>query len=181
MEKIEKRQSRKVGVAGSFQNQLMGNNSTTPEVGKGATILMYSDRHPYEVISVSDDGNSCKIRELDFEFVGESYGDERYILSSNPEGNVSTLEWNEKKGKWGYAWREVQVIKALFKRLLDEYSYGWSKHLPNGVKYDDLVIGEYAGVNTRLKLVKGITKEYKRFSPVSIVFGSADKYRDPHF
>src|SRR5690606_29571793 len=37
-------QKAKIGQAGSFVNQLMANNSSIPEVGKGATVLMYTDR-----------------------------------------------------------------------------------------------------------------------------------------
>ena len=44
MENLILKQKRKVGVAGGFINQMMGNNSTTPIVGEGATILHYSDR-----------------------------------------------------------------------------------------------------------------------------------------
>ena len=33
IEKKEKKQTRKIGVAGGFINQMMGNNSTTPKVG----------------------------------------------------------------------------------------------------------------------------------------------------
>ena len=39
--KSVKKQSRKVGVAGGLINQIMGNNSTDPKVGEGATILKY--------------------------------------------------------------------------------------------------------------------------------------------
>ena len=35
------RQKTKVGVDGSLMNQLMGNNSTLPKVGEGATIMYY--------------------------------------------------------------------------------------------------------------------------------------------
>ncbi len=65
-----KRQTRRVGVAGGFFNQLMGNNSTEPVVGKGCTILMYSDRDPYQVIDVSEDGNKCTIQAMNYKFVG---------------------------------------------------------------------------------------------------------------
>ncbi len=176
-----KTQTRKVGVAGGFINQMMGNNSTNPEVGKGATILMYSDRHAYEVTEVSEDGNKCKIRAMECKFIGSGYGDERYSYKSNLESQESNLEWNDKKGCWGYTCTKVQIIKALVNKLFKEYGYGWAKHLPNGVKYDDLVVGEFAGVSTELKLVKGITKEYKLFDKVSIIFGVMEQYRDPSF
>ena len=89
-----KKQSRKVGVAGGFINQMMGNNSTTPKVGEGATILMYSDRESYD------------------------------HLYENP--NADNF-YNQKK------------------------------------------------------LINGVTKQYKNFNKVSIIFGVMEQYRDPHF
>ena len=41
--------------------------------------------------------------------------------------------------------------------------------------------GDEKEFNPRLKLVKGITKEYKTFSKVSVIFGRMDEYRDPSF
>ena len=49
------KQSAKIGIAGSFINQMMSNNSTLPEVGKEATVMHYTDRSCYEVIEVSKD------------------------------------------------------------------------------------------------------------------------------
>lgn len=176
-----KKQSRKVGVAGSFQNQMMGNNASEPKVGEGATILHYSDREPYEVIEVSEDGMSCVIRTMGYKFIGQSYGDERYEYFSDPNGYTQTLEWNEKKGCWGIVSYVIEPIKKLRKDLFNEFGYDWWNHLPNGVKYEDLIDGEPMGIDTKYKLIKGVTKEYKNFRKVSIVFGYADKYRDPHF
>ena len=41
--------------------------------------------------------------------------------------------------------------------------------------------GEESGVNTKLKLVDGVTKMYRNFSKVSIIFGVMNEYRDPSF
>ena len=178
-----RKQRRKVGVAGSFQNQMMGNNASEPKVGEGATILHYSDREPYEVIEVSEDGKKCVIRTMNAKFIGSGYGDERYEYSSNPEGYTSTLEWNEKKGCWGKVHSEVAIIKSLAKKYSKEYGYGWYEILlkENNLSHKDLIDGEPMGVYTKYKLIKGLTKEYKRFYEVSIIFGFADKYVDPHF
>lgn len=177
----KKRQTRAVGVAGGFINQVMGNNSTEPKVGEGATILMYSDREPYEVIEVAEDGMSCVIRSVNSTFVGSGYGDERYTYESDPEGYTLTLEWNEKKGTWGKVSRTIEIMKSLRERLFKQYGFGWENYLPNGVKFDDLIDGERRGLDTKYKFVKGITREYKNFSPVSIIFGRMEKYRDPSF
>ncbi|GEM_PF-1410264 len=177
------KQSRKVGTAGSFQNQMAGNNSSYPVVGEGATELMYSDRYPYEVISVSDDKTKCTIRSMKAIYCGSGYGDEQYTYESNPDGHTTNLEWNEKKGKWGRVTEQVEIIKALRKKLVKEYGWlEWSKFLPNGITVDELFEGQdNKGLDTDMKLIKGITKTYKKFNPISIIFGYADKYRDPHF
>jgi len=179
---IEKRQSRKVGVAGGFINQMMGNNSSIPIVGEGATILGYSDRQAYQVIEVSDDGLSCVIQEMNTKFVGESYGDERYEYSDNSEGHTLTLEWNAKKSCWGEISYSVDIIKSLEKKYYKEYGYGWLDILlsERGLTYDDIVEGEGEGMFYH-KLIDGLTKKYKNFSRTSIIFGVAEQYRDPSF
>ena len=178
-EDITKRQSRKVGVAGGFFNQIMGNNITVPVVGEGATILHYSDRSAYEVISVDEDSASCVIRAMDCKYVGSGIGDEKYEYSSNPDGITSTVTWSDKKQCWGQVSKSIEIIKSLQKRLFNEHGYEWTKFLP--VPYDELVDGGWLGVHTRYKLVKGVTKEYTNFYPISIIFGVMEKYRDPSF
>lgn len=175
-----KKQSRKVGVAGGFINQLMGNNSTQPKVGAGATILMYSDRHAYEVIEVSENGNSCVIRAMHCEFVGSGYGDERYEYSSDEENHTKTLEWSNKQNRWGSVGYSVDIIKSLQNQLINDYSCDWYNNLPNGVNYSDLK-DENDEDCLRLKVVAGITKKYKNFSKVSVIFGVMEEYRDPTF
>jgi len=174
-----KRQTRKVGVAGGFINQMMGNNSTTPVVGEGATILMYSDRDAYEVISVSDNGNQCVIRAMETTFVGACYGDERYTYKSNKNGETKTLEWNAKKGCWGEVTYTIEIIRALAKRLEKEYGWDWVDHLP--VDINDIIIEDETNPFVRYKLVPGVTKEYKNFYKVSVIFGVMEQYRDPSF
>jgi len=181
-----KKQSKKVGVAGSFQNQMMGNNASEPKVGEGATILMYSDREPYEVIEVAEDGMSCVIRNMSAKHIGQCYGDERYELSSNPKGYTQTLEWNEKKGCWGSVSYSVDIIKSLYNKYCKEYGYTDAMEIllkDFGIaNYQDLYEDPKAdNFYNQKMLIKGVTKRYKNFSKVSVIFGSADKYRDPSF
>lgn len=176
-------QTRKVGVAGGFINQMMGNNSTTPVVGEGATILMYSDRSAYEVIEVSKDGNSCVIRKMDTKNIGTSYGDERYTYKSNPNNHTMDLEWSNKKQCWGEVSYTTEIIKSLQKKYYQENGFGWLEILlaDNGFVYDDLRTSEYDFHGKQLKFVKGLTKQYKNFEPKSIIFGIMEQYRDPSF
>ena len=180
-----KKQSRKVGVAGGFINQMMGNNSTTPKVGEGATILMYSDRHANEVTWVAEDGLSCKIRSMDCKFVGSGYGDERYTYHSNPKNHNKTLEWSNKKQCWGEVGYSVEIIKALGNKYYKKYGYGWTDVLLkecNIESYDHLYENPNAdNFYNQKKLIKGVTKKYKNFNKISIIFGVMEEYRDPHF
>lgn len=175
-----KKQTRKVGVAGGFVNQMMGNNSTEPKVGEGATRLWYSDREPFEVTWVSECGNKCEIREMDTEWIGTSYGDERYNYISNPNNNIEQLEWCSKRNCWGMVTYKIEIIKSLADRLYKQYGYGWSDFLPQGYKYKDLIEYDDFGDGT-LKLITGVTKRYKNFHKISIIFGEMSKYVDPHF
>ena len=39
---------------GSIVNYLYGNNATVPIIGKGATVLLWTDRHAYEVLEINE-------------------------------------------------------------------------------------------------------------------------------
>tara|TARA_Y100000310_G_scaffold292019_1_gene320435 strand:+ start:576 stop:1133 length:558 start_codon:yes stop_codon:yes gene_type:complete len=181
-----KRQRQKVGTAGSFQNQMMGNNTTEPKVNEGCTILHYSDRDAYEVIQVSEDKNSCIIRKMGTKHIGESYGDERYEYFSNPELHTMNLEWNDKKGQWGEVTYSVEIIKALYNKYDKQYGWGCIDILLKDFglnDYQELYDNPEAEDNfyNEKKLIKGLTKRYKNFKKVSIIFGHASQYRDPSF
>jgi len=178
---ISRKQFRKVGVAGSFQNQMMGNNSTLPVVGEGATKLLYSDRIAYEVIWVNDQQDKCRIREMGKNHLGKTYGDERYEYYSDEDNPILKLEYNYKKQEWGIVYYTTEIIRATANRLNKKYGFGWENHLPGGIKYHDLVDQVNNGIYTKLKLIPGITKRYKNFNKISIIFGIMEEYRDPHF
>ncbi len=50
-------------MRGSFVNAIMGGGNAAPEVGMGVTVLMYTDRFPGTIVSVSASGKSFKFRE----------------------------------------------------------------------------------------------------------------------
>ena len=184
-QKTVKRQTRKIGVAGGFINQMMGNNDTLPVVGEGATILMYSDREAHEVIEVSDDGMQCVIRKMDAKNIGTSYGDERYTYKSNPENYTTTLEWSNKKQCWGSVGYSVEIIKALANKYYKKYGWGSTEILLKdcGIEsyqhlYEDPNADNYYN---QMMIIDGVTKKYKNFTKVSIIFGTMQQYRDPSF
>ena len=47
---------------GSLMNHMMSNSSRQPKVGEGATVLGWTDRKAYEVISVSKDGKEVVLQ-----------------------------------------------------------------------------------------------------------------------
>ena len=57
-----KQKGTRIGAAGGFFNQLMSHNSTVPVVGEGATELLYSDRHAYEVLAVDEKKKTAVLR-----------------------------------------------------------------------------------------------------------------------
>tara|TARA_R110002020_G_scaffold429873_1_gene639524 strand:+ start:80 stop:637 length:558 start_codon:yes stop_codon:yes gene_type:complete len=185
MKNSVKKQNRKIGVAGGFINQMMGNNTSTPNVGEGATILMYSDREAYEVIEVSNDGNACVIREMDTTYVGSGYGDEQYTYQSNENNHTINIEWNDKKQCWGKVGTSIEIIKALYKKYNKEYGYNAIDMIlkDNGIEsYQHLYANPKAdNFYEPKKIIEGVTKEYKTFNKVSIIFGIMEKYVDPSF
>lgn len=71
-----------------------------PEVGMGATHIMWTDRHAYTVISVSLSGKKCivqrdKAKRTDNNGMSESQG---YLFEPDPDGKTHEI----KLGKDGY-------------------------------------------------------------------------------
>jgi len=50
--------------SGSLVNRILGNNSTKPVAGEYATVLCYTDRYAYKVISVDPDGKGCLLQDV---------------------------------------------------------------------------------------------------------------------
>jgi hypothetical protein len=72
-----------------------------PTVGDGATMLGWSDRHPYTVIEVSPNGRTVVVQE-DFAVRTDNYGMsdcQSYEYSRNPDGRTSTVTLR-KNGRW---------------------------------------------------------------------------------
>jgi len=65
----------------------------------------------------------------------------------------------------------------------DAHGYGWMDILfaEHGLTHNDIVEGDNVGWGAKYKLVDGLTKRYKNFSGISIIFGIAEQYRDPSF
>lgn len=167
------KQTSKVGVAGSFINQLMGNNSTVPEVGKGATQLFYSDRTCYEVVEVSEDKTMAKLEYLEAKADASKplgMGHQNWILE--PTGQFITVVW--RRNKWCVKGSEVVFTKAFADahkgRFLSqcltpeqkEIIYADGSFYPTGV-------------------IDGITKKKDTYNEIKLLFGVKDYRYDWEF
>lgn len=166
MENTIKRQKSKVGVAGSLFNQLMSNNSSIPEVGKGATQMHYTDRTCYEVIEISKDGKTVKLEILDAEWDKTKPGGEghqNWILK--PTGRFVTVSWRHN------AWR-LKSEKVVF---TEEYA----KTL--GPKFHDSEDYKKIFIDGEMIVVEGITEFKTEWHKINILFGKKDYYFDWSF
>jgi hypothetical protein len=175
------KQTRKVGVAGGFFNQMMGNNSSRPVVGEGATVLMYSDRDAYQVTWVSDCGTQCIINPAIMKYTGTNYGDETYEYQGYHEGGWEEVVWH--KGSWckveGHIKYEPKFERMMNEKYIDKGKYWYGSDADNEAKSMGVenLFNEYC----KLNVVSGITKMIKRYNKISILFGSMNQYRDPSF
>lgn len=106
---------------GSLQNRLQENMpAIKPQLGMGATEILYTDRHAYEVIAVKDERHctvrqyECKIKE------GTSWYDQEYDYISNPRGRVVNL-FLTKKGKWVQRYPSGRYGNTFRMGIADEY------------------------------------------------------------
>lgn len=72
-----------------------------PEVGMGATVLSYTDRHAYTIVEVSKSGKTIKIQEdtatrKDANGMSES---QDYEFSRNPKGAIYSARFGKKGWK----------------------------------------------------------------------------------
>ena len=83
---------------GSLTNILYGNaKSTPPYIGQGATEVLWTDRHAYEVIAIKDERHII-VRRMNARLVSE-YEDQEYELTSDPNGSCVNL-FRKKNGQW---------------------------------------------------------------------------------
>ena len=96
---------------GSLNNRLEENRMFCDEikVGTGMTEYYWSDRHPYEIVEVTDQKH-IKVRELGHKCVGEPMTN-TWELFSNPDNPIRTMT---KRGKYWY-WTVVVTTDILDK------------------------------------------------------------------
>jgi hypothetical protein len=179
--KTKFQQRAKVGVAGSFHNQLMSNNATLPEVGKGATELHYTDRTCYEVIEVSEDKMTVKLERLeariDPEYLkqlkgGDSVGHQNWVF--DPTGQFITVVWRQ--GAWRIKVRKIKFTKDIIETAI---AVGFSS--PARILTPEQHDAVYANNVWPQNVVDGITRETFEYPKIKLLFGVKDYYYDWSF
>ena len=168
-----KQKGRKIGSAGSFFNQLMSHNSSIPEVGKGATLLFYSDRHAYEVIEVDEKKKMAVIQRYNPKRI-DSYG---MSDSQDYEYKELTEEKITLYYKWG-SWKQKHNVV----RFTDEAGklYGmFGRELHDAYQKAG---GQYNDRRCFItSIIPGLTKMTTEWSSVNIIFGEKREYYDYSF
>ncbi|CPW67078.1 hypothetical protein [Mycobacteroides abscessus] len=87
---------------GSLHNMIAANTrSAAPQVGMGATIVMWSDRHAATIVGVSDSGSTVSVQR-DRATRTDNYGmsdSQSYAYSPNPEASIQAFTLR-KTGRW---------------------------------------------------------------------------------
>lgn len=157
-----KRQSVKLdNNVGSLQNYLMGNNSTLPVVGEGATILSYTDRRACEVISVSEDGKRVVLEGYNAIRTDKNGMSDEQEYRYELNGRQNTIVW--RNGAWRYECEQIWFTdEALMMTYEDRQKcYDPTTNLPI--------------------LVEGLTFVKKSYPKLSVIFGVKKAYHDYSF
>jgi hypothetical protein len=116
---------------GSFFNHLMANSMSLPEVGKGATMLHYTDRSAYFVNKVSADGKEVEIeraKAIRTDDLGMSDVQD-YRYERDPLAQPETLKFTY--GKWRRVYtnwegkRETSPVNIIFGTMREYYDYSF--------------------------------------------------------
>lgn len=87
---------------GSVMNHIMtGTKQTDPEIGMGATLCSWTDRHPATVIYVDEFKSLVYVREDNYQRTDKNGWSEsqEYEYTANPDGQVHAFRKN-KHGRW---------------------------------------------------------------------------------
>ena len=152
---------------GNLMNYLMGNNSSIPVVGKGATILHWTDRSAYEVMNVSSDLKTvvirqCRAKRIDTNAMSES---QEYDYSELSDVDI-TIVWKYK------AWREVQKKIMFTEKYFQTIGLNWHGSPDSKLCFDN---------NGELKLIDGKTHVVTKYNKINILWGVKQEYYDFSF
>lgn len=181
---IMKNQTRPLQAAGSFLNNLLGNNATEPAVGMPCTILLYTDRRAYEVIAVAEDGKACTIRAMKAKRTDSNGLSEMqtYAFESNENGATHQLVWRKNRGSEGGRWKQVteqRLFSDEITRRADRM--GLASIRQALTEEEQALLWPCLEQGKSINHVPGLTQIKRIYQDVSIIFGEASEYIDPSF
>lgn len=143
---------------GSVTNHLMSGHNGLPEVGKGATELLYSDRHAYEVSRI--EGNRAWIKQCITKRI-----DKNDHCSEMQEYDYSQLSQYEQEIVFrNGCWRRCTSKVVYIDDTMYDIPFNERKHHLN----------EDGG----LKFIDNITTMKYSYPKIHIIFGIQQEYRD---
>lgn len=106
---------------GSLQNRVQENcRYPKPEIGMGATEMLWSDRNAYEVIEIKDDRH-ITVRRLKCKLVSEYFTDcQEYEYEHDPNGITANL-FLTKKGQWRERYHNRSLGNVFALGFAEEY------------------------------------------------------------
>ena len=115
----------KLGVqTGSFVNWMMSQGQTPPVVGKGATVLLWTDRHAYFVDHVSKDGKEVVIERAGYKRVDNlrmsDCQDYEYFREENPYQITLRFKYSKWRNK-----KTGDVMNIGFGVMKEYYDYSF--------------------------------------------------------
>lgn len=164
----------KLGVnTGSLMNHFKSANKSVPVVGKGATELLWTDRHAFEVTEVSEDQKQCVIQRYDpkrVDKLGMSDCQHYEYEELTPEKYTLVFKW----GSWRRKCKEIILIKS-FKDKCDQDGrfFSYARYMT-----DEQKEAVYNGKPHPQNVVEGISKEVYKYHKINILFGSKQEYYD---
>jgi len=153
-------QTDSINNKGSLINRIMGNNNTMPEVGKGMTMMHYTDRTPYEVLEVSDDSKQVVVRRYKAISKGSEMGHQDWEYVSDENACQELIVW--RNNFWKKVNHNICISKEnykIYEAMINENKYAEAREF-----YDSCPLV--------------CQKEYQK---VNVFWGVAEKYYDWEF
>ena len=163
-------QTKKIGVAGSFINQMYGNNNSTPVVGEYCTFLHYTDRTVGIVRKIEKNIVTIElcntVADTTFKTdIGHQF------WKHEPSGNMQTCIY--KNGAWKSVSNTIVFTKEFIANIPSAYIGIWLKK--NNPELFSKIYNDNIRPN---EIIEGVTKAKKEYNKVSIIFGVCDYYYD---
>jgi hypothetical protein len=156
---------------GSFMNHLMSHNSIPPVVGKGGTLLSWTDRDAFEVLEVTNGGKRVKFRmyqptRIDNNGMSECQEYEFTKLRDFDEYMVF------RNGSWRREIVKVVFTDTFYNEVIEPMGKDW---------YGSELNAELWNEEGDLQVVEGCTRVKYEYPKLSVLFGSKDHYYDFSF